>query len=85
MAYYSIEKRKTAKGEIRYRCTVAAKKDGSIIYRERETFTKQSEAKSWGIIRVADIEKNGVPVAKQKQTTLFGELLELYMLSLIHI
>ena len=79
MAYYSIEKRKTTKGEIRYRCTVAVKKEGAIIYRERETFAKQSEAKSWGVIRVADIEKNGVPVAKQKQTTLFGELLERYM------
>lgn len=79
MAYYSIEKRKTSKGDIRYRCTVAVKKEGAIVYRERDTFPKMSEAKSWGVIRVADIEKNGVPVAQQQRVTLFGELLELYM------
>lgn len=66
MAYYSIEKRKTSKGELRYRCTAMVKKDGAIIYRERETFAKMSEAKSWGVIRVADLEKNGLPVAHQK-------------------
>lgn len=79
MAYYGIEKRKTTKGDIRYRCTVAVKKEGVIVYRERETFSKQAEAKSWGVIRVADIEKNGIPEEDKKGATLFGELLKLYI------
>lgn len=79
MAYYSIEKRKTTKGDIRYRCTVAVKKKGVIIYRERETFSRQSEAKSWGVIRVAEIEKNGIPENKKHVATFFGELLEMYI------
>lgn len=78
MAFYSIEKRKTSTGEIRYRCTVGVKKEGLIAFRERKTFTKQSEAKSWGVVRVADLEKNGIPVAQQKNKVNFGELLDLY-------
>lgn len=78
MAYYSIEKRATSKGEIKYRCTVGVKKDGVIIFRERQTFSKQAAAKSWGVMRVADIEQNGVPSANMQQATTFGELLDLY-------
>lgn len=79
MAFYSIEKRKTSKGEIRYRCTVGLKEDGEIVHRERKTFAKQSDAKAWGVIRTADIEKNGVPLKEKNQATTFGELLDLYM------
>lgn len=79
MAYYGIEKRKTTKGELRYRCTVAVKKEGVIAYRERETFSRQADAKAWGVIRVADIEKKGIPEAHQQHVTLFGELLEMYI------
>lgn len=78
MAFYSIEKRATSKGEIKYRCTVGVKKDGAIIYRERQTFSKQALAKSWGVMRVADIEKNGVPTVNAQSATTFGELLDLY-------
>lgn len=79
MAYYVIEKRKTSKGEFRYRCTVAVKNEGVVVHRERETFSKQSEAKSWGVIRVADIEKNGIPVENKKNSALFGDLLKMYI------
>lgn len=78
MAFYSIEKRATSKGEIKYRCTVGVKKDGAIIYRERQTFSKQALAKSWGVMRVAEIEKNGVPTINAQIATTFGELLDLY-------
>jgi len=81
LAYYSIEKRLTASGELRYRCTVGVKEDGAYLHRERKTFTKQSLAKAWGVNRVADIEQNGLPRStkpSEKILTL-GELIQKYM------
>lgn len=81
MAYYSIEKRPTASGELRYRCTVGVKEDGAYLHRERKTFLKQSLAKAWGINRVADIEQNGLPrTAKPSDKILtLGQLIQKYM------
>jgi integrase len=81
MAYYSIEKRLTSAGDVRYRCTVGVKQDGKYIHRERKTFSKQSLAKAWGVNRVADIEQNGLPLpAKSAAKTLtLGELIQKYM------
>ncbi|MDC9591913.1 site-specific integrase, partial [Xenorhabdus sp. XENO-10] len=57
MAYYSIEKRPRADGTVRYRCTVGVKSGGKYIYRENRTFGKQSHAKTWGAMRVAELEQ----------------------------
>ncbi|MCZ4058236.1 site-specific integrase [Pantoea sp. LMR881] len=79
MAFYSIEKRKTSEGETRYRCTVGVKKDGKYLFRERQTFSKQALAKTWGVTRVADLETNGIPEENKITTMTFGELMDLYM------
>lgn len=47
MAGDSIKKRKTSKGELRYRCTVREHKGEAVVYRESRTFGRQSDAKSW--------------------------------------
>ncbi|WP_208952628.1 site-specific integrase [Rahnella sp. ChDrAdgB13] len=79
MAYYSIEKRETASGDLRYRCTVGVKESGKYLHRERKTFTKQSLAKAWGVARVADIEQNGYEKIKTSQSITLGELIEKYI------
>lgn len=79
MAFYSIEKRKTSTGEIRYRCTVGVKKNGKYLYRENQTFSKQALAKAWGVARVADLEANGLPTDAHISSVTFGELMDLYM------
>ena len=79
MAFYSIEKRTTSEGEIRYRCTVGVKKDGKYLFRERRTFSKQALAKTWGVSRVADLEANGIPSESKVSTMTFGDLMDLYM------
>jgi hypothetical protein len=40
MASFTVEKRKTAAGVIRYRCIVRVKKDKAIVYQESRTFGK---------------------------------------------
>ena len=60
MAGYTIEKRKTSKGELRYRCTVREHKGEEVVYRESRTFGRQSDAKSWGMQMVAMIERDGL-------------------------
>ncbi|EDE9644398.1 site-specific integrase [Salmonella enterica] len=59
MAFYTVEKRITAKGEIRYRVTVGVKDGGRYVYRENKTFPKHPIARSWGAKRVAEIEEHG--------------------------
>ncbi|EOZ3692915.1 site-specific integrase [Klebsiella variicola] len=61
MAFFTIEKRLRSDGTARYRCTVAVKKNGKYVYRENQTFSKNTLAKSWGAKRVAHIEEHGVP------------------------
>lgn len=56
MAGYTIEKRKTSKDELRYRCTVREHKGEAVVYRESRIFGRQSDAKSWGMQMVTMIE-----------------------------
>ncbi|CDG97173.1 Phage integrase [Xenorhabdus bovienii str. puntauvense] len=79
MAYYSIEKRPRADGTVRYRCTVGVKSGGKYIYRENRTFGKQSHAKTWGAMRVAELEQNGVPTQNDTKELTVGELLYKYI------
>lgn len=64
MAFYTIEKRLRADGTARYRCSVGVKKNGKYIYRENQTFSKNTLAKSWGAKRVAYLEEHGIPEIK---------------------
>lgn len=62
MAGYTIEKRKTSKGKLRYRCTVREHKGEAVVYRESRTFGRQSDTKSRGIQRGATLKQDGEPV-----------------------
>ena len=77
MAGYTIEKRKTSKGELRYRCTVREHKGEEVVYRESRTFGRQSDAKSWGMQMVTMIERDGLPGLVQPVPTI-RELIALY-------
>lgn len=79
MAYYSIEKRLKADGVARYRCTVGVKEGGKYIYRENRTFGKQALAKTWGINRVAELERNGIPNTKDIKSITVKELIQKYL------
>ncbi|MDX7990856.1 tyrosine-type recombinase/integrase [Xenorhabdus littoralis] len=79
MAYYSIEKRPRADGTVRYRCTVGVKSGGKYIYRENRTFGKQSHAKTWGAMRVAELEQNGIPSNNDTEDLSVGDLLNKYI------
>ncbi len=77
MAGYTIEKRKTSKGELRYRCTVREHKGEAVVYRESRTFGRQSDAKSWGMQMVTMIERDGIPGAVEPVPTI-RELIAMY-------
>ncbi|KQN46620.1 integrase [Serratia sp. Leaf50] len=80
MAYYSIEKRETADGTLRYRCTVGVKEGGKYLHRERKTFSKLSLAKSWGVGRVAFLEEHGVSDDTKTSTQIsLSDLIDKYM------
>ncbi|SMB46922.1 Site-specific recombinase, phage integrase family [Serratia proteamaculans] len=79
MAYYSIEKRTKADGTTRYRCTVGVREKGRYVFRENRTFTKQTHAKTWGINRVAELEKNGIPNASDADRIAVAELIQKYI------
>ncbi|HFD7736330.1 TPA: tyrosine-type recombinase/integrase [Serratia marcescens] len=79
MAYFSIEKRIKSDGTPRYRCTVGVKENGKYIYRENRTFGKQSHAKTWGISRVAELEKNGIPNSNDDEKLLIKDLIQRYI------
>lgn len=74
MAFYTIEKRVTSKGEIRYRVTVGVKEGGKYIHRENKTFPKKPLAVTWGAQRVVEIESKGV-AQKAPGITLRGLIL----------
>ncbi|EAN0851385.1 site-specific integrase [Salmonella enterica] len=76
MAFYTIEKRTTSRGEIRYRVTVGVKEGGNYVYRESKTFPKQPLARTWGTKRVAEIEEHGW--ARKKPGTTLMELMTRY-------
>uniref|UniRef100_UPI00403FF94F phage integrase n=1 Tax=Xenorhabdus sp. KK7.4 TaxID=1851572 RepID=UPI00403FF94F len=79
MAYYSIEKRSRADGTTRYRCTVGVKSGGKYIYRENRTFGKQAHAKTWGAMRVVELEQNGIPSNNEDESLTLGDLLHRYI------
>lgn len=79
MAYYSIEKRTKADGTTRYRCTVGVREKGRYVFRENRTFTKQAHAKTWGINRVAELERNGIPNASDADKITVAELIQKYI------
>lgn len=78
MAYYSIEKRQRADGTARYRCTVGVRKNGKYIFRESKTFAKQSQAKSWGIRLVSELETHGIPNESSAGDLTIGGLIDKY-------
>ncbi|WP_333498554.1 site-specific integrase [Kluyvera sp. CHPC 1.2972] len=77
MAFYTIEKRLTAAGVARYRCTVGVKEAGLYKHRENRTFPKQAMAKAWGAQRVAELESNGIP--EQGEGITLGALIRRYL------
>ncbi|TDN54660.1 site-specific recombinase XerD [Buttiauxella sp. JUb87] len=81
MAFYTVERRLRADGTTRYRCTVGVKKNGKYIYRENQTFSKQTLAKSWGTKRVAYIEEFGLPnpIGQSQKTITLAELITRYI------
>lgn len=79
MAYYSIEKRTKADGTVRYRCTVGVREKGAYLFRENRTFSKQALAKTWGVNRVAELEKNGIPDASDADKITVAELIQKYL------
>ncbi|HCJ7277517.1 TPA: site-specific integrase [Vibrio cholerae] len=77
MASFTIEKRKTSKGIIRFRCTVRVKKGNDVVYRESRTFGKRSDAKEWGTLLVSKLDTHGLPGRTEKPT--IRELILLYL------
>ena len=77
MASITVEKRAKANGDFSYRCTVRVKKNGVIIHRESQTFSKKDLARTWGKLRSDTLELEGV-IKKDKVVTL-GELLDLFI------
>lgn len=71
MAFYTIEKRTTSKGDIRYRVTVGVKEGGKYTHRENKTFPRRTLAVTWGAQRVAEIERDGIE-KKSPEITLRG-------------
>jgi integrase len=77
MASLSIKKRTKSNGEARYLALIRVSKNGSVVYNESRTFSKNSAAKSWGRNRILEIEENGY---KNQETTLtLGDLLNKYL------
>ncbi len=77
MASYTIQKRKTAAGALRYTVVVRVKKGSSVVYRESRTFSKHSTAVSWGKDRIHDIEKHGFSGSATSVT--LGQLIQKYL------
>ncbi|MDC9591787.1 site-specific integrase, partial [Xenorhabdus sp. XENO-10] len=49
------------------------------MYRENRTFGKQSHAKTWGAMRVAELEQNGIPTQSDTEDLTVGDLLYKYI------
>lgn len=77
MASFTVEKRKTAAGVIRYRCIVREKKDSKVVYQESRTFGKLADARTWGKLLVSQIEVAGIPGQKVEVPTI-RELIDMY-------
>lgn len=79
MAYYTIDKRATADGTIRYRCSVSIKKDGKRVYNESKTFTKQAHTKTWDSKGKIELEQSGIPNPNDLNKITVGDLLKRYI------
>ncbi|CZF83655.1 MULTISPECIES: tyrosine-type recombinase/integrase [Grimontia] len=77
MASFSVETRKLASGELRFKATVIVKKSGKIIHRESKTFRKKALAQTFGKKRVNELEENGV---RSTKAVSLGELIDMFML-----
>lgn len=77
MASYTVERRKTAAGVIRYRCIVREKKNSKVVYQKSRTFGKLADARSWGRRLTSQIEVSGVPGQAVKVPTV-RELIHMY-------
>ncbi|MBR9857722.1 MAG: tyrosine-type recombinase/integrase [Gammaproteobacteria bacterium] len=77
MASFTVEKRKTAAGVIRYRCIVRVKKDKAIVYQESRTYGKLADARTWGKAMVSHIETQGIPGQSPEIPTI-RELITMY-------
>ena len=60
MASFSIQTRILANGEYRFKATVTAKKNSTIIHREAKTFKKKELARAWGKNKTSELEEFGV-------------------------
>ena len=76
MAFYAIEKRKNAKGDIRYKCRVREKFQGEIIHNESRTFSTKTLADAWGKKQVLKLESE--KVSDRKESVSLGTLLNMY-------
>ncbi|WP_028115899.1 tyrosine-type recombinase/integrase [Ferrimonas senticii] len=76
MASVSIQKRKLASGETRYKATITVKNLGQIIHRYAKTFSKKSLAQTWGKNQLDEIEAHGV---NARRTTSIAELIDLFI------
>ena len=70
MAFYNIEKRPSANGITKYKCSVRVKSKGKVLYRETRTFTKSQAASAWGKKRVSEIELEGIPNQQDDMPTI---------------
>ena len=77
MASYTIQKRKTAKGTLRYTTVIRVKKLSKVVYRESRTFSKHTTAVQWGKNRVNEIEKNGYQSSESSIT--LGQMIQKYL------
>lgn len=76
MASLSIQTRKLANGEARFKASVVVKNNGSIIHRESKTFKKKELARTWGKNKTNELEEFGVTGYK---TCSLGELFDKFI------
>jgi integrase len=77
MASYTIQKRKTASGDLRYTAVVRVKKLSKVVYRESRTFSKHTASVQWGKARVNHLEVNGYSNSNTDIT--LGEMIQKYL------
>jgi integrase len=76
MASFSIQTRKLANGESRFKASVVVKKNGVIIHRESKTFKKKELARTWGKNKTSELEELGV---NRYKTCSIGQLLDQFI------
>jgi integrase len=76
MASLSIETRKLANNELRFKAVIIVKNKGSIIHRESKTFKKKELARTWGRNKTQELEEFGI---NKYKTCLIGDLLDKFI------